>query len=110
MGRPPADSPLGALEICSRSSPYDRHDADGSWYRAMVWDRNHQVADTVPVDRTEVIDTLTRAKCGTTSASVTSAGYPGSTATSDRSHDTGTAECSWPVTPRTFTPQWAGRA
>jgi len=42
-------------------APYDRHDADGSWYRAMTWDRNHQVPDTEPVDDGEIVDVLTRA-------------------------------------------------
>ncbi len=40
-------------------APYDR--ADGSWYRAMVWDRDHQVPDTEPVDDGEIADVLTRA-------------------------------------------------
>ena len=42
-------------------APYNRHDADGSWYRAMVWDRDHQVPDTQPVDDTEIADVLGRA-------------------------------------------------
>jgi hypothetical protein len=42
-------------------APYDRDDKDGAWYRAMVWDRNHQVADSEPVSPAEVIDVLTRA-------------------------------------------------
>lgn len=42
-------------------APYDRHDADGSWYRAMVWDRHHQVPDEVPADRAEINGVLTRA-------------------------------------------------
>jgi 2-polyprenyl-6-methoxyphenol hydroxylase-like FAD-dependent oxidoreductase len=41
--------------------PYDRHDSDGSWYRTMVWDRNHQVSDGEPVDRDEIVGILTRA-------------------------------------------------
>jgi 2-polyprenyl-6-methoxyphenol hydroxylase-like FAD-dependent oxidoreductase len=40
-------------------APYNR--ADGSWYRAMVWDRDHQVPDSEPVDNTEIIDILARA-------------------------------------------------
>ncbi|MEV0030575.1 FAD-dependent monooxygenase [Nocardia sp. NPDC050793] len=48
-------------EVFAFLAPYDRHDSDGSWYRAIAWDRNHQVADTVPVDDIEVIDILTRA-------------------------------------------------
>jgi len=42
-------------------APYDRRDADGSWYRAMVWDRDHQVPDSEPVDNTEIIEILARA-------------------------------------------------
>ncbi|HUH71051.1 MAG TPA: FAD-dependent oxidoreductase [Mycobacterium sp.] len=42
-------------------APYDRHDADGSWYRAMVWDRNHQVPDSEPVDQNEIVGILARA-------------------------------------------------
>lgn len=42
-------------------APYGRHDADGSWYRALVWDRHHQVADTEPVEDSEIVDTLARA-------------------------------------------------
>jgi 2-polyprenyl-6-methoxyphenol hydroxylase-like FAD-dependent oxidoreductase len=42
-------------------APYDRHDSDGSWYRAMVWDRNNQVPDTNPVGQDEIIGILARA-------------------------------------------------
>ena len=42
-------------------APYDRTDDDGAWYRAMVWDRHHQVPDAEPVSPAEVIDVLTRA-------------------------------------------------
>ncbi|QEN16671.1 FAD-dependent oxidoreductase [Mycolicibacterium sp. ELW1] len=42
-------------------APYGRGDADGAWYRAMVWDRHHQVPDTEPVDNAEVITVLNRA-------------------------------------------------
>jgi 2-polyprenyl-6-methoxyphenol hydroxylase-like FAD-dependent oxidoreductase len=42
-------------------APYDRRDADGAWYRTMVWDRHHQVPDTESVAPAEVIDVLTRA-------------------------------------------------
>ncbi|WAJ45365.1 FAD-dependent monooxygenase [Mycobacterium sp. Aquia_216] len=41
--------------------PYDRHDADGSWYRTMVWDRNNQLPDTEPVDRDEIAGVFGRA-------------------------------------------------
>ncbi|OBK43442.1 FAD-dependent oxidoreductase [Mycobacterium sp. 1081908.1] len=40
-------------------APYGR--ADGAWYRAMVWDRDHQVPDTEPVDDGEIVDVLARA-------------------------------------------------
>jgi 2-polyprenyl-6-methoxyphenol hydroxylase-like FAD-dependent oxidoreductase len=42
-------------------APYDRHDDDGSWYRAMLWDRNNQVPDSQPVDPAEIAAVLTRA-------------------------------------------------
>jgi 2-polyprenyl-6-methoxyphenol hydroxylase-like FAD-dependent oxidoreductase len=42
-------------------APYDRSDGDGAWYRAMVWDRKHQVPDSEPASAAEVIDVLTRA-------------------------------------------------
>jgi 2-polyprenyl-6-methoxyphenol hydroxylase-like FAD-dependent oxidoreductase len=42
-------------------APYDRHDSGGSWYRAMVWDRDNQVPDTEPVDTDEIVDILARA-------------------------------------------------
>jgi 2-polyprenyl-6-methoxyphenol hydroxylase-like FAD-dependent oxidoreductase len=41
--------------------PYGRHDADGSWFRSMTWDRNRQVADTVAVDPAEIVAVLDRA-------------------------------------------------
>jgi 2-polyprenyl-6-methoxyphenol hydroxylase-like FAD-dependent oxidoreductase len=40
--------------------PYDRHDADGSWYRTMVWDRDNQLPDTEPVDRDEIAGVFAR--------------------------------------------------
>lgn len=42
-------------------APYDRHDADGSWFRAMVWDRHRQLPDDVPADRAEITGVLARA-------------------------------------------------
>jgi 2-polyprenyl-6-methoxyphenol hydroxylase-like FAD-dependent oxidoreductase len=42
-------------------APYNRRDADGAWYRAMVWDRHRQVSDSEPASPTEVIDVLTQA-------------------------------------------------
>lgn len=41
-------------------APYDRRETDGSWYRAMVWDREHQVPDSEPVDDGEIVDVLGR--------------------------------------------------
>ncbi|MGN6335647.1 FAD-dependent oxidoreductase [Mycobacterium sp.] len=42
-------------------APYSRHDEDGSWYRALVWDRDHQLPDDAPADDAEIIDVLARA-------------------------------------------------
>lgn len=42
-------------------APYDRREGDGRWYRAMVWDRKHQVPDSQWVDSEEIESTLTRA-------------------------------------------------
>ncbi|CAN5607174.1 FAD-dependent monooxygenase [soil metagenome] len=42
-------------------APYGHHDSDGSWYRAMVWNRHRQLPDSAPVDDDEVIDVLARA-------------------------------------------------
>ena len=42
-------------------APYDRHEGDGWWYRAMVWDRKHQVSDSEPVDSDEIARILARA-------------------------------------------------
>ncbi|MBV8290551.1 MAG: FAD-dependent monooxygenase, partial [Mycobacterium sp.] len=42
-------------------APYDRHDADGSWYRAMVWDRNNQLPDTEAVNADEIVGVHSRA-------------------------------------------------
>jgi 2-polyprenyl-6-methoxyphenol hydroxylase-like FAD-dependent oxidoreductase len=42
-------------------APYDRREPDGRWYRAMVWDRKHQVPDSDPVDDGEIERTLARA-------------------------------------------------
>ena len=43
-------------DVMAFLAPYD-----GSWYRAMVWDRNHQVPDREPVDRNEIIGILRQA-------------------------------------------------
>ncbi|MBB3749100.1 2-polyprenyl-6-methoxyphenol hydroxylase-like FAD-dependent oxidoreductase [Mycolicibacterium sp. BK634] len=62
-----ANGPAGGLKLGSTRqvfgflAPYGRGDADGSWYRAMVWDRDHQVPDSEPVESAEVIDVLNRA-------------------------------------------------
>ncbi|BBY23640.1 FAD-dependent oxidoreductase [Mycobacterium stomatepiae] len=42
-------------------APYDDRDANGSWYRAMVWDRNNQQPDHVPVEQDEIGSILARA-------------------------------------------------
>ena len=42
-------------------APYDRRDSEGSWYRAMVWDRGHQVPDSEPVSHDEIVAILARA-------------------------------------------------
>jgi 2-polyprenyl-6-methoxyphenol hydroxylase-like FAD-dependent oxidoreductase len=45
-------------------APYQRHDdggSQGAWYRAMVWDRNHQVPDNEPVEDAEIVGILGRA-------------------------------------------------
>ncbi len=42
-------------------APYATSDGDGAWYRAMVWDRHHQVPDPEPASPAEVVDVLTRA-------------------------------------------------
>lgn len=39
-------------------APYQRNDVDGAWYRAMAWDRNHQVPDDEPVSDDEIVDIL----------------------------------------------------
>ncbi|MGB9224163.1 MAG: FAD-dependent oxidoreductase, partial [Mycobacterium sp.] len=41
--------------------PFGRHDADGSWYRTMLWDRHTQVPDSEPVVRDEIVGVLARA-------------------------------------------------
>ncbi|WP_406815907.1 FAD-dependent oxidoreductase [Mycobacterium sp. M23085] len=46
-------------EVLGFLAPYNRE--DGSWYRALVWDRAHQLPDTAPVDDAEIIDVLARA-------------------------------------------------
>jgi 2-polyprenyl-6-methoxyphenol hydroxylase-like FAD-dependent oxidoreductase len=63
-----ADGPAGGgltvgstRDVFGFLAPYDRHDTDGSWYRAMVWDRHHQVPDDVPADRSEISSVLARA-------------------------------------------------
>ncbi|WP_082695828.1 FAD-dependent oxidoreductase [Mycobacterium sp. IS-1742] len=64
-----ADGPTGGgltvhstRDVLGFLAPYDRHDADGSWFRAMTWNRHRQVPDDVPADGAEVAPTaLTRA-------------------------------------------------
>lgn len=64
LARPPEGDGLtvgSTREVFGFLAPYGRRDADGSWYRTMVWDRGHQVPDTEPVDDSEVADVLARA-------------------------------------------------
>jgi 2-polyprenyl-6-methoxyphenol hydroxylase-like FAD-dependent oxidoreductase len=42
-------------------APRDRHDSDGSWYRAMLWDRDNQAPDTEPVGQDEIAGIFARA-------------------------------------------------
>ena len=41
--------------------PYNRRDADGSWYRSMTWHRQHQVAQSEPISSDEVAAVLNEA-------------------------------------------------
>lgn len=43
-------------DVLAFLAPYD----GGSWYRAMVWDRSHQVPDGEPVDDAEIVGVLAR--------------------------------------------------
>ncbi|WP_099023744.1 FAD-dependent oxidoreductase [Mycolicibacterium palauense] len=64
LAHPPAGGGLtvgSTRDVFAFLAPYGRHDPDGSWYRAMVWDRHHQVPDTAPVREGEVADVLRRA-------------------------------------------------
>jgi 2-polyprenyl-6-methoxyphenol hydroxylase-like FAD-dependent oxidoreductase len=62
-----ARGPRGGLvvgttgDVLGFLAPYNRHDEDGSWYRALVWDRAHQLPDSAPVDEAEIVDVLGRA-------------------------------------------------
>lgn len=61
LGSPPPGGGLtvgSTRELFGFLAPYDRHDEDGSWYRTMVWDRNHQVPDSEPVDPAEIVTVL----------------------------------------------------
>ncbi|MDT5221972.1 MAG: hypothetical protein QOF15_4077 [Mycobacterium sp.] len=42
-------------------APYQRRDAEGSWYRAMTWDRSHQPPDSAPVTDGEIVTVLNQA-------------------------------------------------
>ena len=64
LARGPSDGGLtlgSTRDVFAFLAPYDRHDRDGSWYRAMVWDRNNQASDTEPVDTGEIVGILARA-------------------------------------------------
>ena len=41
--------------------PYGRWDDEGTWFRAMTWDRHHQLPDSAPVTRDEIGAVLNRA-------------------------------------------------
>ncbi|OJZ71641.1 FAD-dependent oxidoreductase [Mycobacterium paraffinicum] len=45
-------------DVLAFLAPYDC--ADGSWYRAMLWDRANQVPDGEPVSDAEIVDVLAR--------------------------------------------------
>jgi 2-polyprenyl-6-methoxyphenol hydroxylase-like FAD-dependent oxidoreductase len=110
-----ANGPEGGLKLGNTRqvfgflAPYGRSDPDGSWYRAMVWDRDHQVPDTEPVESAEVIDVLNRAMQADMGVREIS-WSPDSIATKDKSSSIGMAGCSWSATPHMCTPRWAGRA
>ena len=56
----PADAGLtlhSTREVFAFLAPY----GSGNWYRTMLWDRNFQVGDDVPVQDAEIIDILGRA-------------------------------------------------
>ncbi|WP_102417644.1 FAD-dependent oxidoreductase [Mycobacterium sp. 4858] len=62
-----ADGPTGGGltvaapgDVLAFLAPYDRHDGEGTWYRAMLWDRAHQVPDGEPVEDAEIVDVLAR--------------------------------------------------
>lgn len=64
LGHGPAGGGLvvgTTADVLGFLAPYDRHDEDGSWYRALVWDRDHQLPDDAPVDDAEIVDILVRA-------------------------------------------------
>jgi len=64
LAHPPAGQGLkvgSTRDMFAFLAPYSRRDAHGSWYRAMVWDRNHQVPDTEPVTDDEVVGILAQA-------------------------------------------------
>ncbi|MDT5135974.1 MAG: hypothetical protein QOD58_236 [Mycobacterium sp.] len=42
-------------------APYQRRDAQGSWYRAMTWDRGYQAPDSAPVTDDEIVTVLKQA-------------------------------------------------
>jgi 2-polyprenyl-6-methoxyphenol hydroxylase-like FAD-dependent oxidoreductase len=57
----PADGGLtlgSTRDVFAFLVPYGRNDADGSWFRTMVWNRHHQVPDSEPVDREEIVGIL----------------------------------------------------
>lgn len=64
LSRAPADEGLkvgSTRNTFAFLAPYSRRDAEGSWYRAMVWDRKHQVPDTESVTDDEIVRILAHA-------------------------------------------------
>lgn len=64
LARGPADDGLtlrSTREVFAFLAPYGRSDAEGAWYRAMLWDRRHQVPDSATVRPAEITDILRRA-------------------------------------------------
>jgi 2-polyprenyl-6-methoxyphenol hydroxylase-like FAD-dependent oxidoreductase len=61
LAHPPAGEGLkvgSTRNMFAFLAPYSRRDIHGSWYRAMVWDRNHQLPDTEPVTDAEIVGIL----------------------------------------------------
>jgi 2-polyprenyl-6-methoxyphenol hydroxylase-like FAD-dependent oxidoreductase len=79
------------------------------WYRAIAWNRHHQLPDTERADLEEIRQ-ITRQALGSDFGMHDPGGCPGSTTTSARSRPTGQAGSSWPATPHTCIPRPVARA